>query len=357
MNKKQFLIRLESKLPEQLKGDPFSQYSEYIEKFGRENYYPHDFAGAIELMERTRASFVPKEKLDPHKKGTSDFPIFKLSPQDIVTSDFLLEKIDPWVKQVRKDLFRSSKQPFDWDQAIRWIKNEEKSSRRSKDPKVISNLIRLAKSEEKKKTLYKPKALEELGKKFGGRLSFSWPSLPYIKKNSKDPLRWIPADGPKLTPLAYETKKMAQATGFNQASLVMYVLTGIEPLLSRYRISIKTHAYTMPNKEQIVSREVELTFRCRDLKFEELLGIHKEIKKQLNIKKEIPLKEKSERVNKLVRELGPPPLGTHGRRNRQYWQKAKSVWNNRYPDEQYSDWRGIAQQYERIKGFLERIQK
>lgn len=350
MDKQDFLLLLkEIHTPDHLRGKPFEQYSEIIETFGRENFYPVDFSEAINLMERFIISFPEEE--------TSSFS--KLTPQDSITSDFLVDKIDPWVKQIRKDLFGSSKQPFDWDQAIKWIENQEKRSRGpKKDPEIISNLIRQAKSEKKKKRLYKPKALEELRKKLDRPLSLSLsrPSLPYIKKN-KDPLHWIPADGSKLTALAYETEKIERATGFNQASLVMYVLSGIKPLLPRYRISIKTHAYTMPNKEQLTSREVELVFRCRDLKFGDLLRIHKEIKKSLSLKREIPLKEKSERVYKLIKELGPPPHGIRGKRNKQYWEKAKGSWNNRYPDEQYKDWRAVVQQYDRITEFLERIQK
>lgn len=333
MNKRDFLWELKKHTPPHLKGEPFSQYSKIIEKQGRETFYNNDFHEAIKLMESIKISFSQKGKSDSSE----------LTPQDIITSDFLLDKIDPWVEQVRKNLFGSSELPFDWDGAINWIEKEVKKPIKNKDD------IKTDKVKELREQLRK-----ELAKRYI-YLSERRYLLPYIKKDSE----WVQnvaAIGPRLFLLEYETRKMEEATGFNQASLVMYVLSGITPLLSRYRISTSFHAHTILNKEQILWKEVELKFRSRDLKFEELLGIYNQIKKSLTIKREISLKEKSVRINKLVKELGLPPRGIRGERNKKYWEKTKDLWNDRYPNEQYNDWRAIAQQYDRITIFLERTQ-
>ncbi|HUU51375.1 MAG TPA: hypothetical protein VMW81_10530 [Nitrospinota bacterium] len=335
MNRKDFLLLLkEIHTPDYLKGKPFEQYSETIETFGRENFYPSDFSKAIKLMERFRISFSEEE--------TSRFS--KLTPQDIIRSNFLLKKIDPWVKNTQKKIFNSIKPPFNWNEAIEWIEKEAKKYIKNKDDMEINKVKELR---------------EELGKELAKEykiLSEKIYLLPYVKKDNEW-VQKIHAIGLKLSTLECETRRMSKATGFNQASLVMFVLIGIKPLLPRYKISISIPVYIMPNKEQIISKEVEIVFRCRDLKFRELYEMYKKIRKQLNIEREIPLKGKSERVNELIEELGQPPLGTRGKRNQRYWEKAKDLWNNRNPDEQYSDWRGIAQQYDRITKFLERIER
>lgn len=333
MNKDEFLRLLKERTPDELKGAPFERFSEIIKKFGRISFFRWEFPNSINLMESLKTSTA----------------LPTITPQDIITSDYLIERIEPWINQVRKDLFGSPEKPFIWKKAISWIKNEEKTNRGKTDPAEVSDLIRRAKSEKIKKTPYVPSFLD--------KANSPKPGLPYIPE-SKDSLCWIPANGPKLARLANETEKISKVTGFNQGSLVMCVLVGIKPLLPRYRLLVKNHAYTMPNEEQLLSREVQITFRCGDLKFEELLAIHKEVKRGLSIKRKFALKEKHERLYRLVKECGPPPeSGPRGSRNKVYWDKLKDLWNDRYPDERYEGWFAVSKQYERTIKKLEESQE
>ena len=142
MDKKKFLRHLEIRTPDHLRGGVFSFYSGFIEKYGRDVFYPQDFHEAIIDMERIRTSLTPEEKPALHKKGISKKEISdfsKLSPQDIITSDFLLDKIEPWIEDLRKRIFKIPRSPFNWDEAVKWI--EEEANKKYKAEKKEGDLF------------------------------------------------------------------------------------------------------------------------------------------------------------------------------------------------------------------------
>ncbi len=330
MKKREFLGRLQDKLPPNLKGQPYDEYCAIARGSSQNHYTDDDFQVAQDMIERfavSQSQFQPAPvapRVRSNKKPT------KLGPIDLLTSEILVEKITPWAEGLRKKLFNLPGPPFDWDGAIKWIE-EEAQSKKQRAPKSLRNdLDRLA----RKLRLYNI------------RLSTERDFLPFARKG--DPWRnSVPVCGPRLENLERETRSVAKATGFYQASLVMFVLVGIKPLVPRIKILDSQSWATLPTGKIISGREVNLTFRAYDFSGRELQRLYEQVKRDLKIKQATSFKEKHFRIYNLVRSLGIPPA-KHEPGHFGFWEKASLNWNQKYRDDPPRSWQGLRGAYERL---------
>lgn len=331
---REFLEELESKTPEELKKKKsYRAFIDFITQFGgKEEYYREDFLGAINMINRIEISSY-------QEFGDKQFSI-KLTSQDILTSEFLLEKISPWVEETRKKIFSSTKPPFDWEDAVKWIENEAK-----KYGKV--------KSEEEAKELMN--RMKELTKEFGEDyfyLDFSKRTLPYAKRGDEWIYRVV-VNNPKFEFLEFETRNMAKKTGFPQTALVIHVLSGLKIVVSRLQISTSISSHALSKQETLFGKEINLKIRARDFTYRELWDVYKEIKKEINLEKDRPLKDKHLLIHTFVKKLGKPPdRGKQG--HYKFWSRAEKKWNDIESNNKYKGWQGLRGAYERIVTLLER---
>lgn len=327
--KKTFLQHLKVAAPKDLRGKPYDIASEFIEKFGKDEFCYSDLSAAIEIMGKMKKS---------HAKSDLQF---KFKEKVIITSEFLLEKIIPWVEETREKVFGSPKPPFDWEGAVKWIENEAKRSGKIKSEEEAEELMN---------------RMGELTREF--REYYFYPDFlrrpfPYAKRGEK----WIYneiVNSPNLEFLELETRRMAKITGFSQAALVIHVLSGLKIVVSRLQISTSISSHALSKQETLSGKEINLKIRARDFTFRELWSVYQKIKKEINLEKDRPLKGKHLQIYVFVKRLGKPPeRGEPG--HYRFWYQAEKKWNDKYPEDKYSGWQGLRGAFERIIAILERI--
>ncbi|MEA1963709.1 MAG: hypothetical protein U9O41_01070, partial [Candidatus Aerophobetes bacterium] len=174
---------------------------------------------------------------------------FEPSEESYIISRELIKEIIPRIKKLRLELFKTEVPPFpiqkkeNFDRAIEWLRKEEKKqslqwkntvekefggaknlrNEREKIEKEIHNLLsKLRKITPTK--IFPPKYISILLPCPGEK---GWVSY----------IRVMP--GSSLEKLEKTTKEIAEETNLQQASLVMFTLTGISPLSVSYRMRKK----------------------------------------------------------------------------------------------------------------------
>jgi hypothetical protein len=307
LTKKEFLTGLETFLPHHLRGQAYSDFCNYTNSFGRDSYFVSDFQPAVELIERFAIhSIISKNDAKEHALMS------RLDHADALTSEILVEKITPWAEDLRRKLFGKPGPPFDWDGAMSWIEDEVKRG----EP-VPKDLVRQVEKTSKDLARFHIKIIVRIE------------LLPYAKKGSEWKVN-VPARTDRLAALESETRRIAKATGFSQTALVMFVLAGIKPLVSRVSASFTESSSSLPTDQALYGKQISLTFRASDFTARELQRLYARIKQELKLKRTVPKKEKHLRVYQLVQELGPPPKG-HG--YWKYWEEALKRWQQKYKKE------------------------
>jgi len=219
------------------------------------------------------------------------------------------------VKAIRHSLFRSKEAPFRTiEEATRWIEQEGQKKPSEKTLKEANELER---------------RLQEMT-----HWSVSTETLPYIGGDgwNSNIAAWA---GTLLEPLAYETKRMAHATGFSQASLVMHILTGIKPLLPLARIIDHISRYNAPSGETFMTHHVELNITARDLSTSQLSQLYKEMREKLRVVSDRHIDEDDWKLFQIVKKLGYPPEQEKVRKRRgtkrakgtvAFWKMVQQEW-------------------------------
>jgi len=255
-------------------------------------------------------------------------PAMNLTPDILLTSDFLVHKIATWVKRLREKLFGSPAAPFQTlEEATSWIECEVAKGNPALD-------------EEKVKALMKP--LLQMGYTVG------WEHLlPYPGKGGWQKIVRVPVKGRdnSLSLLHQETLSMANATGFPQSSLVLHILTNIQPLLPRVRISRHITNYDLPSGELFGSHSITLDIRAKDLTFNELRQTYNSHREILDLTKGKALNKKHWQIYQLVQKRGGPVKGNG---MVAFWKSIKDEWNNLYPENKFMSFKGVKLAYDRL---------
>jgi hypothetical protein len=174
--------------------------------------------------------------------------------------------------------------------------------------------------------------------------------LPYQRPGDEH-VKWVyAAPGTYLYRLAQETVLLADRTGLSADALVMYVLTGLEPVRSRARLTTRENWYTLPTGEEIGVNEATVTFRARDLTDKELRSLYSMVRSGVSGKGTKGVGDKEVELWEMVQNLGGPPKEHGSKRN--FWRTVQERWNRDHANGRYATWEGVKKRYESISARL-----
>ncbi len=309
-----------------LQGTPFLE--ELIKQKSKEPRL--DLRDLNELIESLIISVPP---------GTSKSQLqVELSPRNLLYSYFLLDKLSLSVKAIRRSIFDSKEAPFKTtEEATNWVEQEGQ-----KKPRYLEDANEL---------MIK---LQEMT-----HWSVLSKALPYIGKDGqrRNTVVWA---GTLFERLADETKKMARATGFNQDSLVMHILTDVKPYFPLAQIITHIGNYDAPSGETFTTHRVELNIMARDLSTNQLNQLYKEMREKLGIVSDRHIKEDDLKLYETVRRLGYPPeqikksrITKRAKGTVDFWKKVKEECEQGEKQIKRTTWNAYRVAYRRLLQRLE----
>jgi len=269
---------------------------------------------------------------------------FEPPEESYIISRELTKEIIPLIKKLRLELFKTEEPPFpiqkkkNFDRAIEWLKKEEKKQFLQWKNTIEKEFGGAENLKSKRKKLEKEiyNLLSKLRKITPGKIS----PLKYIsillpcpgEKGWASYIRVIP--GSSLEKLENTTKEIAEETNFQQASLVMFMLTGISPLSVSYRMRKKI------GKKNIF--EIEIYRFLIKKEAEELLN---EVKKFFKKGKDF-IKKEHEFLYDIV-EKQKKKREYQEKTKTEFWEDAMRKFNEKYPG-RFNNWNGPRMAYNRI---------
>ena len=276
----------------------------------------------------------------------------ELNSEVLVTSDFLAERILPWVELVRTELFGSRNAPFrSTKEAEDWIQEQAKDQRLFPiGGNLEERLGHLISSGRVQVAAPPERSFEYLGE--DGKVHQI--TIMDIQrgewKTPESRPRYTERGIPALRWLDNETRIMANATGFEQPSLVQFVLVGVSPVLPRYLVRVEADHQATPAGDILQPYKLKIEILARDLGFEELRRIYQTYRRELKSRKAKALSDEHWAIYRLVKEKGGP---VSGKGSVQFWKSVMEQWNILLPERKYSHWKGVKIAYERIIRRLE----
>ncbi|MBN1270898.1 MAG: hypothetical protein JXB26_01390 [Candidatus Aminicenantes bacterium] len=280
------------------------------------------------------------EKVANHlAQNPQNHDLTKLIPETVILSNELLKKINPYINNLRKELFSSETPPFfeDPDSAIKWIKaeaNKEGDIFRTKWNDNEEIIEKIQKEIEEKNN----KLFQLTGRHFSNKIeNFRLLPIPLkiINKWTGDIEKISIFPRTKLADLEEETRILSKETGFTQLSLILYVFTGIKPISLKYNIQTNI-SFGKLN----IKKRVNISFE-RPLKKEEINELFFKIKSAFGRKGEKDLSKKHMELYLLVGRLGGDPKSD----KMKFWQKVLKEWNKKNPNDRFKTDRNIRYTY------------
>ena len=260
-----------------------------------------------------------------------------LNPEAALVSKAFAKRLEPWARRLREEGdFDGSEAPFPEDEAAAadWIEEQSAADRkrwiRGHSSKVDARkeIRRLA---------------EVAGLDVDPR-----PRLLKYGRPGKDHVKNAPVfPGTFLDRLARETNRVSEKTAFQPETLTGYVLTGLQPLISRVRITKSQNTCRVPGGH-IHSRCVTLRFNAADVAYDEVRSLYKEIREFFGAANTERLTWPEADFLSLVDSMGGPP--EYGKTR--FWEEVLRRWKEE-PAAQYSplnSWRAARNKYERLDG-------
>ena len=178
---------------------------------------------------------------------------FAPNPDAALRSKALAKRLERWAKELREEGFGSPEAPFPEDLAAAadWIE-EQSTGCSSVDPNEASREIR--RLADLAGLVVKPTA------RF---LKYARPDDGHQKSAGVYP-------GTFFERLARETERVSETTPFQPEVLTAFVLTGLQPMISRVRITETNKVCRVPGDE-IPGRWVTLRFNAADVSYEEVI--------------------------------------------------------------------------------------
>lgn len=255
-------------------------------------------------------------------------PILDFFPGSFLKVEKRIKRIFPEIKKIRMELFGKEKAPFDYDQALKWLKEEAKKEaiefykkNRFSEAQKLKDEIRDLVDELNK--------IDEWDHGLGSKLV----TLPIFLKNGlQDDLRTFP--GTRLRKLAWTIKYFSQQFDLSEFSILMFIFADIKPILPSVSISRITSTHS--------GRKIELEI-FRPLSQKEFTSLFKPISKFLPQRKRITMENL--KVFEFIKKKGGVPLTG----KMKFWRDALKEWNKAHPKNKYSSSRSLRMTYLRIK--------
>lgn len=222
-------------------------------------------------------------------EDVSVLPNDDLSDDTIIQSDQVLDRIEPETRKVRERMFGSADPPFERpEDMIEWIRDVAEQEQEASGKELREQMMELA---------------NQYRNQHGDvDLSFTSYSiryfiLPECKIISIDDI----PPGTRLDPLFDYQKKFSGETGFTEPALLLFLMTGIRPLLPRWKVErVKSGTDDLP-----VSYTVNVY--ADNVTAEDMKMIHRKIKEMKGISSVQPFRGRDRILIAVVDSLGGVP--------------------------------------------------
>jgi hypothetical protein len=313
-----------------------------------------DFVGAAVLREakergellRERAQAVADDarwrasgwKRVPAKALGGESRELGTSPDAAFVSKALGKRLEPWAEELREEGFGNPRAPFpeDLTAAAEWIEMQSKMDREQWQRRSVSMADAMADAQ---------REMERLVDLTGLMVRIEARFVEYIRPDVgyRQMVRVFP--GTFLELLAQETDRVAKKTAFRPEVLTGFVLTGLQPMISRARIKKTSGGCKIPG-DIIPCQSVTLEFYTADVSYEEVRTLSAEIREFFGATDKERLSWPEFDFVSLVHDMGGPPEQGKTR----FWEEVLRRWKG-MPASQHSplnSWRAARNKFERL---------
>ncbi len=239
------------------------------------------------------------------KSALGEF-VQKLSPDRLITSEYVLELIRPEVEAIRRKLFGSPEPPFKkYQEAVAWL---ERESRKKGQNRRLEQVFDRSYSKWERQAW----RLQRLTTKCIVSPSLKARTITYAKPGDKWTHSFAVRLGTGLAALEDFLRRAGKRTGFSQPALVMHVLTPIQPLLPRWRLS-----YTPPAGEYKPGGLFTVEILAQTVSWKDMRRIYQAINRTIGRSKASILDETDQVLRGVMKSFGGPPA----RGKMKYWQR------------------------------------
>jgi hypothetical protein len=262
------------------------------------------------------------------------------SPDAAFVSKALGKRLEPWAEELREEGFGNPRAPFPEDPraAAEWIEMQSKTDREQWQRRSVSIDDAMADA---------LREIERLVGLTGLMVRIEPRHLEYIRPHEgyRQMVRVFPDTF--LERLAQETDRVAKKTAFRPGVLTGFVLTGVQPMISRGRIR-KTHDSCRIPGDFIPCQSVTLEFYTADVTYDEVRTLYAEIREFFGVADKERLSWPEFDFISLVDGMGGPPE----RGKTRFWEEVQRRWKE-MPASRHSplgSWRAARNKYARLDG-------
>jgi hypothetical protein len=327
MDKKEFIVRVQN-AGRELSPGAIKVAIEYFLDENAEPFRNVQTRQAVELAGRI-AAVIAGEKSSNGKDSLN-----LMLGESITGSDVLCDFLEPWIAEIRHEIFGSAGLPFSSDiAAIEWIEAQRPPSTK-KHWSVSEGLKEAQKSADAQRTFLALKKRIEALTGYEVKYSYYLYSYPAFLQNGtmlQVPIQ--PGVGDKLHILTRACKNMAENHGFNAALLSWWILRGMRPIQPRVVVTRIARPLGPPATNITINGVPNLTWR-------ETLDAFKQIQKFTGISKR-PQKLYQYRIKQIVKNRGGIP--NHGSKT-QFWESIRKFIQKKYGNAPRT-WQAIRKAY------------
>jgi hypothetical protein len=260
------------------------------------------------------------------------------SPDAAFVSKALGKRLEPWAAELREEGFGDPRAPFpeDLTAAAEWIEMQSRKDREQWLRQSESTDDAMADAR---------RAIERLVGLTGLKVHLEQQFLEYIRPHTGygQMVRVFP--GTFLEWLAQETERVAKKTAFRPEVLTGFVLTGLQPKISRARMR-KTHDSCRISGDFLPFPSVTLEFYTADISYDEVRTLYAEIREFFGATDKERLSWPELEFISLVDSMGGPPEQGKTR----FWEEVQRRWKE-MPASRHSplgSWRAARNKYARL---------
>jgi hypothetical protein len=258
-----------------------------------------------------------------------------LSPDAAFISMALAKRLKPWAEELREEGFGKPCAPFPKDPmaAAEWIEMQSKKDREQSLRQGVS----MPDTQEVREWLA---GIPDWVVRIEGKRP-----LEYIRPDVEYRQRAWTYPGTFLDRLQEETDRVAEKTAFRPEVLTGFVLTGLQPMISRARIR-KTHDSCRIPGDFIPCSSVTLEFYTADISYDEVRTLYAEIREFFGAADKERLSWPEFDFISLVESMGGPPEDGKVR----FWEEVQRRWKE-MPVSRHSplgSWRAARNKYARL---------
>ena len=258
-----------------------------------------------------------------------------LSPDAAFISMALAKRLKPWAEELREEGFGKPCAPFPKDPmaAAEWIEMQSKKDREQSLRQGVS----MPDTQEVREWLA---GIPDWVARIEGKRP-----LEYIRPDVEYRQRAWTYPGTFLDRLQEETDRVAEKTAFRPEVLTGFVLTGLQPMISRARIR-KTHDSCRIPGDFIPCSSVTLEFYTADISYDEVRTLYAEIREFFGAADKERLSWPEFDFISLVESMGGPPEDGKVR----FWEEVQQRWKE-MPVSRHSplgSWRAARNKYARL---------